>query len=126
MSMSYVHLQFALAVKALATGTGRIQDRVYACCVSYLHKLKADDFPEKHDCRQHFVAFMDRLSYPDSLNPNEEARIRTQGSFRIICDRLTDTEASNIAQTICDFEALTLQYYIDERIAEIVKNTTAE
>jgi hypothetical protein len=120
MGISYAHEKLMEAVRSLATGTGSIQDRLYSIS-GFILWLGIDDFPEGDDFRQRFIALRDRLLWPDDLTPAEEARAKELGTPRVTCDRLTDAEASHIAETICDFKGLASEYYFDQRLAQALK-----
>jgi hypothetical protein len=120
MGISYAHQKLMEAVRSLATGTGSIQDRLHSIC-GFLVPLSIHDFPEGDDFRQRFIALRDRLLWPDELTGSEQIRAAHFGTPRVTCDRLTDAEASHIAETICDFKGLASEYYFDQRLAQALK-----
>jgi hypothetical protein len=72
MSIEYAQEKLMVAVGVLATGTGRLQERLADAALSALIRLKPDDFPEG-DLRRKFSGIIDDLTYAPAQG--EEGRI---------------------------------------------------
>jgi hypothetical protein len=91
---SYAHEKFGTAVQSLATSSSSIQDRLHSAFMSF-HPVQARDFKEP-EVREAYEEIMQRLTAvkddPHSL-----------GTVRVTLNQMSDHEASEIAQLICDF-----------------------
>ena len=92
MSIDYAHEKLSAAVYSLATGAGRVQERL-ADAALVLIRLKPDDFPDDGDLRRSFVGVMDDLTYEQ---PQQEGEGRISATLKVT----SDYDASEIAKRI--------------------------
>jgi hypothetical protein len=86
--------KLADAVDALATGSGRVSDRLFEASTTYLTRVRPEDIPDE-DLRRTFIGVMeDDLSYAQPQG--DEGRILA--TLRIT----NDDEARSVARRILD------------------------
>ena len=73
MSIEYTDETLTDAVAALASGAGRIQERLHDAALSLI-RLRPDDFPDG-DLRRTFVGVLDDLTYSEGEGSEGEGRL---------------------------------------------------
>lgn len=90
MSIAYAHEKLLVATQILATGTGRINDRLRLAALSIV-TLKPDDFPEG-ELRRKFRGVMDDLTFQQAKG--------NEGNIAATLGITSEEDASAIARRI--------------------------
>jgi hypothetical protein len=102
MSLGYAKEKLRDAVDSLATGAGRVQERLsYAAMV--LIRLRPDDFPEG-ELRRTFIGVLDDLTFDQAIGE--------EGSIAATLNRTSDDDARAIARRILNL------YFALSRLAD--------
>ena len=100
MRHSYAGEKFGVAVYALATGTGTLQDRIWEAYLSF-HTLNREDFSD--DLKDYW----DKIDYTltrEEPSYDENGQITT-GKVQNTLAKMSTQEAAEIAELICELDA---------------------
>src|SRR5437870_155989 len=104
MSIDYADEKYAVAVHSLATGPGRVQERLHSAAMSLTRLQEGDDLPDP-EMRAEHKAIMAMLTTVKH-DPHE------RGLFQVTLDAMSDDDAHDLAERI-----LNLFLQIQERVA---------
>ena len=90
MSIGYAHEKLLVAVQSLATGTGRINERLRGAVLSFI-PLIPDDFPEV-ELRRKFMGVVDDLTFQQAKG--------NEGNIAATLGITSEEDASAIARRI--------------------------
>lgn len=100
MRHSYAKEKFSVAVNSLATGKGTMQDRIWNAYRSF-HTLDRNDFPD--DLKGDWDKIYNTLTREEaSYDKNGQV---TTGKVQNTLAKISNQEASEIAELICELEA---------------------